>query len=254
MAADISNTRKVRDLADRLRDECALRGVDLLVAEAREIIVRRVQEVAQMLGVSERTVLDRYMTEDTVLQLASSVGRADSSYHEIRDAVAPVQLSMAEAGRLLASLGMVAKLATEALDADDTTVVDRSSALGVATDCADAVVGMGAAFATTAGLDVVEIGGQGVTFARKVLQQAIDLLGNRNWTCPCFDQHRPGQACNLQQSLATDLDHLGGPLPRPPERDVSVPPELAAVAEAWIKSHAEPGDDAPPPVRKKRRR
>src|SRR5262249_44624448 len=139
--ADIRNTKKVRQLAAELRGECALRGVVLVAGEAEEILAAKIRAIANQLGVTERTVLECYLPDNVVHATADVVGEAAATYQQAVDAAEPVTLVVADAGRVIAALGMTMKLATEALQKP----TGDADALGVATDCADAVVGIGAA-------------------------------------------------------------------------------------------------------------
>ncbi len=203
--ADIRNTKKVRQLAAQLRNECAARGVTLVSGEAEEILADRIRGIAQRLGVNERTVLDRYLLEDTVPALADALAAADTTYHQAVDAVEPVVLDITDTGRVIAALGMTMKLATEALQ----TPTGHADALGVATDCADAVVGIGAAIRSTDDEDI-EIGGATLVYARNVLQRAVQLIHDGTWECPCSTPHAPGVTCTLQANLINDMNLLGG--------------------------------------------
>ncbi len=101
---------------------------------------------------------------------------------------------------------MTMKLATDAMESDPR----RVEALGVATDCADAVVGIGAALRRADGTTRVQIAGPTLVYTRKVLLQAIEHIRDGHWTCPCRSQHTPGTACDLQRTLTSDLNLAGG--------------------------------------------
>jgi len=204
--ADVRNTKKVRQLAAALRDECALRGVVLVAGQAEELLADRVQVIANQLGITERTALDRYMPDDVVVALADTLGTAGAAY---RDAVAttePVTLNVADLGRVIAAVGMTMKLATDAMESES----QRVQALGVATDCADAIVGIGAALRPAHTATRVELAGPTLVYTRKVLLQAIEQIRDRHWACPCRSRHTPGAACDLQRNLTNDLKLIGG--------------------------------------------
>jgi hypothetical protein len=204
--ADIRNTKKVRQLAAELRDECALRGVILVAGEAEEILALKIRAIANQLGVTERTVLDRYLPDDVVHATAEIVGQAGATYQQAVDAAGPVALDIGDAGRVIAALGMTMKLATEALEKPG----GRADALGVATDCADAVVGIGVAIRGTGQASAeIEIGGS-TLHARKVLQRTVELIRDGTWPCPCRDRHTAGATCRLQDNLISDLNLIGG--------------------------------------------
>ncbi len=212
--ADIRNTKKVRQLAAELRDECAVRGVVLVAGEAEEILAVKIRDIARQLGVTERTALDRYLPDEVVHALADTVGKAGATYRQAVDAVEPVALDVADVGRVIAALGMTMKLATDALEKP----TGRADALGVATDSADAVVGIGVAIRNTGDDQHVRIGGPTLVYTRKVLHRAIELIRDGTWTCPCRSRHTPGATCNLQENLINDLNLVGGWDAGPSER------------------------------------
>jgi hypothetical protein len=103
--ADVRNTKRVRELAAALRDECALRGVVLVAGQAEDLLTSQVQVIANQLGITERTVVDRYLPDDVVAALADTLGAADATY---RDAVAttePVTLNVADVAQVARGKG-----------------------------------------------------------------------------------------------------------------------------------------------------
>jgi hypothetical protein len=207
--ANLRNSSKVKKLAGQLRDECAQRGIVLLAAEAENILAGKIEEIAQTLGVSQRTALDSYTSPDMLRLLADALQRAGHTYRDAVAEVAPVLLTVTDAGRVTAALGMAAKLAVDALDAAPDPAA-RSDALGVATDCADAVVGVGVAIQDLAEDSTVQIAAPAVVHTRKVLQRTLDALAEGNWPCPCPTPHAPPTRCALQQHLIEDLNLVGG--------------------------------------------
>jgi hypothetical protein len=202
-AADVRDTKKIRELAAALRDECALRGVVLVAGLAEDLLASQVQAIANQLGITKRTALDRYMPDDLVGALADTLGAADATY---RDAVAttePVTLTVADLGRVVAAIGMTMKLATDALESKP----PPSRRAGRA---ADAAVGIGAALRRADGATRVQITGPTLAYTRKVLLQAVGQIRDGHWTCPCRSQHIPGTACEMQRDLTSDLNLVGG--------------------------------------------
>lgn len=202
--ANVRNTKRFRQLAAELREECGLQGVVLVAGESEEILAARIDDIARSLGVTGRTAMERYVTDEVVHALAGGVGAAGATYQDAVDTTEPVTLSIADAGRVIAALGMALKLATDAFSSGP------AEALGVATDSADAVVGIGVAIGNTHPGADVNVGGPTLVYARKVLQRTIELIRGGTWTCPCRSRHAPNETCELQRSLATDLNLLGG--------------------------------------------
>ncbi|MFG1952495.1 hypothetical protein [Micromonospora sp. NPDC048830] len=84
----------------------------------------------------------------------------------------PVALTVSEAGRALAALGMVCKLATEQIP------TAPAESAGIVTDAADAIVGIGAQLRTTTGNEALSVGGRTLVYSRTVLLRAIDALSS----------------------------------------------------------------------------
>jgi hypothetical protein len=204
--ANIRNTKKFRQLAAELREQCALHGVVLVAGESEEILATKVDDIARRLGVTERTAMERYLTDEVVHALARGIGTAGATYQEAVDTTEPVTLSIADAGRVIAALGMTMKLATDAVAQPP----GPAEALGVATDSADAVVGIGVAIRNTHPGAAVQVSGPTLVYARKVLQRTIELIRDGTWTCPCRSRHAPNETCELHRNLASDLNLLGG--------------------------------------------
>lgn len=204
--ADVRNARKFREIAADLRDRCALRGVILVAGEIEDILAAGISEIAQQLGVTERTVLDRYLTEVALGGMVDAISRAGAIQREAAATAEPVLVDAASIARVFASVGMAMKLATEAMEKEAL----RTDALGVATDCADAVVGVAAALAAAHGAEQVEVGGPTLVYVRKVLTQTIAALRDGDWACPCRDRHGQAQPCRLQRQLTGDLALVGG--------------------------------------------
>jgi hypothetical protein len=204
--ANVRNMKRFRELAAELRELCALHGVVLVAGESEEILATKVDDIARQLGVTERTAMERYVTDDVVRAMAQGIGIAGATYQEAVDTAEPVTLSIADAGRVIAAVGMTMKLATDALSQPP----GAAEALGVATDSADAVVGIGVAIRNTHPGAAVQVGGPTLVYARKVLQRTIELIRDEHWACPCRSRHVPNETCELQRNLAADLNLLGG--------------------------------------------
>lgn len=204
--AGIRNSAKVRELATELRDRCALADVHLVAGEAEEIVVKHVQAIAAQLGLAERTVLTRYMGEAAMDSLVTVVASSNAVHVEAASTAAPVVIGAADVGAVVAALGMSLKLAAQELEHE----VQFADALGVTTDAADAIVGLGAALRGAPDRDKIAIGGPSLVYARKVLWLTIDHLRDRTWACSCRDRHEVGKSCSLQKMLARDLGLIGG--------------------------------------------
>ncbi|MGH8882074.1 MAG: hypothetical protein ACRD0P_32800, partial [Stackebrandtia sp.] len=85
------------------------------LAKQSSFLAVKMHDIAEQLGVSERTALNRYMSDESVSALAESIAAAGATYHQAVDTVEPVILDIPDAGRVVAALGMTMKLATDAL-------------------------------------------------------------------------------------------------------------------------------------------
>jgi len=207
VASDIRNTKRFRELAGFLRERAGQEGVTFVAGEAEKLLAEQLAAVAGQLRVTQRTVLDRYMTEESLELLAQQLGSLAESYHDAVDTTAPITIETANAGRVIAALGLALKLAAEHVDGD------QADAIGIATDCADAMVGIGAAIRAADGAARLQLGGQALVWTRTVLLRTIELIRDGRWTCPCPGPHKTGSACRLQNDLTGDLHLVGGWLP-----------------------------------------
>ena len=207
MASDIRNTKRFRELAGFLRERAGQEGVKFVAGEAEKLLAEQVAAVAGRLRVTQRTALERYLTEESLELLAQHLGSLAESYHDAVDTTAPITIETANAGRVIAGLGLALKLAAEHVEGD------QADAIGIATDCADAMVGIGAAIRAADGSARLQFGGQTLVRTRTVLLRIIDLIRDGRWTCPCPGPHKTGSTCPLQRDLTGDLHLVGGWLP-----------------------------------------
>jgi hypothetical protein len=122
-----------------------------------------------------------------------------------------VTLTVFEAARVTAALGMVLKLAA------DHAETNQAEALGIIHDGADAIVGISTAVTAAQPAHQLNVGGQDLVWARKVLNHAISLIDTGEWECSCEPAHGPSRDCALSRTLAGDLRLLGSwPAPRTP--------------------------------------
>lgn len=201
---NIQNTRKFRELVTLLRDQAALHGITMMPAEAIALLADRISAVANQAGVTQRWALDRYINDDLITMLTQTLAAQAATYREAASATEPVTIDIATAGHLIASLGMVLKIAAEHIDQT------QADSIGIITDGADALVSLGAAIRATEGASQLDFGGQALTWTRRILVHATELLRTRQWTCPCPGDHGPAPTCTLVPALARDLNLIGG--------------------------------------------
>jgi hypothetical protein len=83
------------------------------------------------------------------------------------DETAPMTITVQDAGRVLAALGMVCMLATGQVDKAP------EDAAGTLTDASDAIVGLGAALRSNDGDEPISVCGRTLVYSRTVLTRAI---------------------------------------------------------------------------------
>ncbi|MFE9651828.1 hypothetical protein [Micromonospora sp. NPDC006431] len=203
--AHFRNTNLFKERLAQLEQEAREQGVVFVPAEAADLLVDRVTAVASQLGVTERTALQTYITPQVIALMAKILGAHAATYHEVMTEAEPMALTVPDAGRVLAALGMVCKLATEQIGEAP------ADAAGVLTDAADAIVGISAQLRTNTSKQPVTVGGTTLVYSRTVLVRAIDALGSGQWQCPCSEPHSPaGSPCSLIVNLKADLAVVGG--------------------------------------------
>ncbi|WP_432898236.1 hypothetical protein ACQP1S_21130 [Micromonospora matsumotoense] len=182
-------------------------------AEAADLLAERVAFTAAQLGVTERTARQSHTTPHHISLLATVLGEHAATYRDVMAEAEPVTITVPEAGRVIAALGMVCQLATDQIEEDP------ADAAGLLTDAADAIVGIGAEIRTSTREEPVTINGRALVYSRAVLTRAIGRLTTGSWESPCGETHRPGgRPCTLVQGLTADLHVVGGWLAVPDER------------------------------------
>jgi hypothetical protein len=73
-------------MSTELPDQYALYGVTLVAGEAEDILATRIQQIANDIGVTERTVVDRYLRPEHIPALAQSIGQANTAYKDAAQA------------------------------------------------------------------------------------------------------------------------------------------------------------------------
>ncbi|MFI6162976.1 hypothetical protein ACIA59_23875 [Micromonospora haikouensis] len=205
MAANLRNTKLFKERLAQLEEETNRLGVVFAPAEAADLLAERVACTAAQLGVTERTALQSYITPHNISLLAKVLGEHAATYRDVMAEAEPVTITVPDAGRVIAALGMVCKLATGQIEKDP------ADAAGLLTDAADAIVGIGAEIRTSKRDEPVTINGRTLVYSRSVLTRAIGRLTTGIWECPCGEPHRPGGSpCTLVQELTADLNVVGG--------------------------------------------
>jgi hypothetical protein len=205
--AEIRNSRKLKMRAVEVRESCDERGVFLTAAEAEEALAGSVRDAAVRLGITERTLVDSYLTDEFVAALVDALVAEDGIHQDAMHAAEPMSIACADVGGVIAALGMIMKLVTDALDRN----VARADSMGIATDCADAVVGLGVAVNHADPGGPVQVDGRTLVYSRRVLQRAIRMLRDGTWECSCHRRpHEVDDECTLRHNLMADLRRIGG--------------------------------------------
>jgi hypothetical protein len=202
--AGLRGSKKVRDRAVELRQALADGGVPVSHAEAVEMILGQVETIARNLGVTERTAVENYVTGPVMEALVRACLAAGAEHAQALYTADTLTLSITDAGHVTVALGVIIKLVAQVLDERP----HDADALGIATDAADAVVGVGHALRSPTA-DTVTLEGAHAVYARRVLTQAIEHLRSSSWTCPGH-RHTPGTDCDVTDALVQDLHRVGG--------------------------------------------
>lgn len=206
---DVRNSRRFRELAALLRQQAELHDVSLVGGEAEDLLGAHLTAVARQLRVTERTALASYISGESVEALAASFASRKAEYRRTTEDAEPVTLGAAEAGHVIAALGMAVRLAVEHVEET------RTASLGLITDAADAIVRLGAHLRTVSPPGQIEFGGHELVLARSILVDTIERLRAGRWQCSC-GPHPDGTACGLTASLDSDLRRIGGWVPSDP--------------------------------------
>ncbi|MEU8076078.1 hypothetical protein AB0B31_11565 [Catellatospora citrea] len=205
MAVELRRSRKVKERADALREACEQLGRQLPPGDSAErIVADKVEQIAQQMGISTRTVLDRYVTDESMRVLANALVRQMQDLTEVMDQAPPVPVSVNDGLLVLAAFGMCSAVALRNLDHSES-----ADPLIVVRDAADSTVHIAVTLAQ-ADDDPVDVGGFQLAIGRKVITTVLEQLRAGRWECTCGSAHRADGGCALQDRLALDLASLGG--------------------------------------------
>lgn len=204
MANDITRSKKFREFAELVRVECSRRDVTFFAGQVERFLADRIAFLAQQMGITERSVLDQYLTEDHVTEYAKAISRQLNEANAAADEAPPVKLDHRSAARVSAAHGMAVRLAAEHLEDD------QADAIGIVNDAADTVVALGSAVAR-AGESPIEFGGIELTVACKVINQVVDKIQRGQWQCHCPQAHDDQPVCPTAEMMIRDLALLDGP-------------------------------------------
>jgi hypothetical protein len=205
VALELHQTRKVKLLAQALREHVASLGFDLPPGDsAQRLVAAKVEEIGNGLGVTPRTVLNSYLTEDSIRAMARSLARQMKGMTAVLDDAPPIQLDTFHGHMVLAAFGMCGSLALRNLDHPSATIVLK--------DAADSTVHVAVALADQEH-EPREISGLALSIARKVITMVLELLQSDQWPCGCCpseDAESETVECKLRRRLTADLASLGG--------------------------------------------
>jgi hypothetical protein len=205
VVAELHTSKRVRELAIMLRQAVIEEDGSIPAGDYVErLIAERVIALANDLGVTHRTVLERYLTPDQVrLWARTLVAQLHEAEHLANDAP-PVEVDQRDGLLVLAAFGVCGVLAMR--NADRHQHVDP---MVVIKDALDSTVHVSAPLYQANG-QPVKIGGVTLVVGRKVINMTIQALSNGWWDCTCSDTHRADGGCALQDRLEHELAVLGG--------------------------------------------
>jgi hypothetical protein len=203
--AELHNTKRVREMAVVLREAVAAQGASLRDGDhAERLVAERVLEVAQQLGVTPRTAMTSYLTDELVRRwgtnLAAQLRDVELAAHDAE----AVQVAVLDGVLVLAAFGVCGVLAMHNIERRE-----HIDPMVVIKDASDSTVHLAVPL-YEAGGQPVEIGGMTIFVGRKVIGMTIEALRNGWWSCTCQEPHRTDGGCGLQDRLVHELALLGG--------------------------------------------
>jgi hypothetical protein len=104
----IITSTQFRTHAARLRERCAERGLHLRDGAAEAFLAQRIRAVAEVMRISERHALRRYIDDNAIDRLVDVIADGADRLHAVIDAASPLLLPVPQAARITAALGQVA--------------------------------------------------------------------------------------------------------------------------------------------------
>ncbi len=194
----INTSSEFRTHAARLRERCAERGLQLRDGAAETFLAQRIRAVADVMRISDRHALRRYVDETAIDRLVDVLADGADRLHAVIDAASPLLLPVPSAARITAALGQVACWAAtnSGHDVQQATALIETAATAV-TEWAMAIERAGTE-------QVALIGADTAVRTRHALETFADKLATGTWRTP----RRPGEDDRgLHQAIIDDL-HL----------------------------------------------
>lgn len=202
MPAALHKSRRVIALAQVLRAELLEAGFELPPGDSAAIIVaEKVEQVANQLGVTTRTVLASYIDESHMPGLAKAVATQMGELTEILDDAPAVPVGLRRGYSVHAAFGVCIALALQNLE--------HRNAMIVVKDAGDSTAHLAFAMLSSSD-DPVQVGGMTLAIGRKVITMTIEMIHSGQWRCTCRQQHANPRTCPIAERLAIDLGILGG--------------------------------------------
>lgn len=189
--AEFDRTKQFLEIADAIEREFTARNMRLKPDGAKGLLRAHLGRIASQLGISQRSALN-YLTPETAAKLARSAARTMRETEANDDALPPIPLDPADAGLMISTFAVAARLGTVNGDPD------------VTADLCEVITGIGMALRThsppTAPALLVR---NGIRWA----SLAADRLTDGTWAvAPPHAQ--PDVDHGVAAQLRTDLDTI----------------------------------------------
>ncbi|MDQ7910203.1 hypothetical protein RB614_37480 [Phytohabitans sp. ZYX-F-186] len=208
----LSDRRKFKDLAAKLHDAAAARGLILYDGAAEAFLAERIRQVATALGISQHQALLRGFDDDDVVPslvgvLADGYARLDAVY----DNASPILLPVAQAARIVAACGQAA------LHADFNRAANPARSAATVENAAAAITTIAVAIERVGSSTAAVIEAAAVIQARFAMTTLADNLASGTWASGGdTDEQRRARAQRMRQTVTRDLQLL------PPAPDTTV--------------------------------
>lgn len=189
--AEFDRTKHFIQLADALERESAARNMHLKPGGAKELLRAHLNRVASQLGVGNRSAL-KYLSAETPVALARSAARTTRETEANDDALPPIPLSTSDAGLMISTFAVAARIGAVNGDPD------------VTADLCEAITGISMALRTQ------DLPAAPALLVRNGLRWAslsADRLADGTWTVmPGMEQPHTDQ--DVAAQLRADLDSI----------------------------------------------
>ncbi|MER7009739.1 hypothetical protein ABT297_42790 [Dactylosporangium sp. NPDC000555] len=189
---------------DEVLNECRMLEVEISRSAVEDIVEAQVRRISKQMGITEKTVVNTYMSIFPARDLAARIHEAQTSESQDIDDTPHAVLNVRATGRLLASLGQAARCVS--LNHMTLSTGDKWDTIGILDDVSNAVSLIGIALAERdSGAGAIVLRDEAVVKARAGLQSVIDKLSSGQWK---MYEERPDIDRAVIKGMTQDLSVL----------------------------------------------